>query len=91
MEQKVNTETIIRTVVLAITLINQALTSSGKNPLPFAESELYEFLSLGATICAAIWAWWKNNSFTKAAIKADGYMKALKKLNKTTKGKVESE
>ena len=78
-EQKVTPETIIRTIVLVLALINQALTASGKNPLPFAESEIYELLTLLATIGAALWAWWKNNSFTPAAIKADKYMNELRK------------
>lgn len=77
--EKVKVDTIIRTIVLALTLINQALVYSGKNPLPFADTEIYEFLSLAATIGAAIWTWWKNNSFTKAAIRADSYMHELKK------------
>ena len=78
-EQKVTPETIIRTIVLVLALINQALTASGKNPLPFAESEIYELLTLIVTIGASLWAWWKNNSFTPAAIKADKYMNELRK------------
>ncbi len=67
----VKTGTIIRTIVLAIVLVNNILTMNGLNPLPFSEDELYEIVSGIATIAASIWAWWKNNSFTKAAIKAD--------------------
>ena len=74
----VNTETIIRTIVLAITLLNQTLTMLGKNPLPWAEDDIYTFLSTLATIAATAWAWWKNNSFTQSAIAADEYMKQLK-------------
>lgn len=77
--KKVSAETIIRTIVLLVTLINSVLTMSGKNPLPFAEDELYTALSCIATIGATLWAWWKNNSFTEAAIKADEYLKDLKK------------
>ena len=84
--QKITPDTIIRTVILALALINQALTASGRNPLPFAESEIYELLSLLATIGASIWAWWKNNSFTKPAIEADKYMHHLK-----TQKKIEEE
>ena len=79
MKEKVTPETIIRTIVLVLALINQALTASGKNPLPFAESEIYELLTLLVTIGASLWAWWKNNSFTQAAIKADSYMDELRK------------
>lgn len=74
----VKAETIIRTVVLAITLLNQILTVCGVNPLPFSADELYSLFSVIATAAAAIWAWWKNNSFTKAAIEADEFMKQLK-------------
>lgn len=75
---KVKTETIVRTIILVVALINQILTATGKNPLPFSESEMYEGLTAVATIAASVWAWWKNNSFTKAAINADEYMNELK-------------
>lgn len=77
-KKKVSVETIIRTIVLAVTLINQVLTMLGKNPLPFAEDELYALLTTAATVAASLWAWWKNNSFTPAAIKADEYLTELK-------------
>ena len=75
---KIKTETIIRTVVLAIALLNQALTAMGKNPLPFADETLYEFISILITFIASGWAWWKNNSFTKNAIEADAVLTELK-------------
>ena len=81
--KKVSTETIIRTVVLIVTLINQVLTTLGKNPLPFAEDELYTLLTTVATIIAAVWAWWKNNSITPEAIQADKYLAELKANNNT--------
>lgn len=67
----VKVSTIVRTIVLFLTLVNSILTVSGINPLPFSEDELYEIVSGVATVAATIWAWWENNSFTKAAIKAD--------------------
>ncbi len=81
-KKKVSVETIIRTIVLAVTLINQVLTMLGKNPLPFAEDELYALLTTAATVAASLWAWWKNNSFTPAAIEADKYLAELKTDNK---------
>lgn len=83
-KKKVSVETIIRTIVLAVTLVNQVLTMFGKNPLPFAEDELYALLSTAATIAATLWAWWKNNSFTAAAIEADEYLAGIKSENKET-------
>ena len=74
---KVSKNTWIRTVVLLVALINQVLTVSGKNPLPWSETEIYEGVTLMFTAAASIVSWWKNNSFTKNAIKADEYKKSL--------------
>ena len=76
--KKVSTETIIRAIVLFVTMVNTILTMSGKNPLPFAEDELYTWLTAAATVTATLWAWWKNNSFTSKAIEADEYLAELK-------------
>lgn len=81
MKKKVSVETVVRTIVLVATLINQVLTMLGKNPLPFAEDELYTIFTAAATIVATVWAWWKNNSFTLEAIKADEYLAELKANN----------
>ena len=75
---KIKADTIIRTIILGISLLNQALIISGKNPFPFAEDELYGLLSTLVTAAAAVWAWWKNNSFTQPALKADRQMKEEK-------------
>lgn len=76
-------DTIIRTVVLAVALINQMLTVFGKNPLPFSDEAIYEALSLTATVGASLWAWWKNNSFTSHAAEADRYLAALRAIAQT--------
>ena len=68
---KVKPDTIARTVVLILALLNQVLAVAGKEVLPFAEDQIYQLVSLIATIVTAGVAWWKNNSFTKAAIAAD--------------------
>lgn len=72
-------DTIIRTIVLVIALVNQALTIAGKNPLPFEDGEITEFLSYIFTVAASLWAWWKNNSFTQNALEADKVLDELKK------------
>lgn len=68
----------IRTIVLIIALINQILIVLGANPLPFSEEGIFEGVSALVTVAASLWSWWKNNSFTKAAIKADEYKDKLK-------------
>ncbi len=72
-------ETVLRTATLAVALLNSILTMLGKNPLPFSEEESYEIFSMLATTAVAVWSWWKNNSFTEAAIKADEQLAITKK------------
>ena len=78
----VKKDTIIRTIVLIVALINQALTLAGKNPLPFEDDEIVNVLSYAFTLGASLWAWWKNNSFTKEAIAADKLYASLRKKNR---------
>ena len=78
MKQQIKTETVIRTVVLAIALINQILAICGKETLPLYESDIAQLVTLAVTIGSALWAWWKNNSFTKHAIEADTYLETIK-------------
>lgn len=83
--KNVSKETLIRTGILFVTLINSVLSMLGKNPLPFSDSEIYQAISAVCTVAATVWAWWKNNSFTNAAIKADEYKNALKLQEKKEK------
>ena len=71
MKKRIETGTIVRTAVLIFALVNQVLTISGYHPLPFTEGEFGEAVSMVLTVCAALWSWWKNNSFTQNAITAD--------------------
>lgn len=71
-------DTLIRTLITLLTMVNMVLTMTGLNPIPFAEEELYTTLSSLAAGAATIWSWWKNNSFTPEAKAADKYMKELK-------------
>lgn len=75
---KISAETIARTIVLFIAILNQILAILGKNRLEIAESDIYQIVTLVFTIGSAVWAWWKNNSFTQNALKADEFMKELK-------------
>lgn len=74
----VKKETIIRTIVLIVALINQALTIFDRCPLPFDNAEVEAIVSMLLTTGASLWAWWKNNSFTQKAIEADELLDNLK-------------
>ena len=71
-------DTIIRTIVLVVALVNQILTSTGHSVLPISDEQITESITLGFTIVASVITWWKNNSFTAAAIQADETLKELK-------------
>ena len=71
-------ETITRTVVLVVALINQVLSVKGLSLLPISDDQINELITLLFTIGASLWAWWKNNSFTPKAIEADKYLDKLK-------------
>lgn len=75
---KIKTETIIRTIVLILALANQVLAIYGKEKIPITEDEVYQLVTLIITIGSSLWTWWKNNSFTQPAIKADEYMEKLR-------------
>ncbi len=76
--KRISTDTIARTICLVFALVNQVLAIFGKNVLPFTNDEIYQTVSLVATLSTSLLAWWKNNSFTSAAIEADKLMESLK-------------
>ena len=70
--------TITRTAVLLLALTNQILSACGKPVLPIESTTVEQLVTAGITTVAALVAWWKNNSFTAAAIQADKYLKNKK-------------
>jgi len=70
--------TLIRTAVSIVAMINTALLMLGKSPLPFESEQVNIFLTLAFDVATSIWGFWKNNSFTKEAIRADQIMNDAK-------------
>ena len=75
---KISKGTIARTIILALALINQLLTAAGHNVINVSDEDINTLISTAFTIVSAVAAWWKNNSFTQAAITADEIMKEEK-------------
>lgn len=71
----VSKDTWMRLAVLLAALINQILVSKGVYNLPFSEEELAEGISFILTAIASLVCYWKNNSFTDKAQKADKELK----------------
>lgn len=72
---KITSGTIVRTVILAVALINQILVASGHSVIPIPDEEWEALITTGATVITALIAWWKNNSFTYAARLGDFHMR----------------
>ena len=77
---RISPATIARTATLILALTNQVLSAAGKPVLPIESENLEQLVTAGITIGASLWAWWKNNSFTSEAIRADEYMKNLRDM-----------
>ena len=71
----ITTGTIVRTVILAVALVNQILVASGHSVIPIQNEEWEALITTGATVITALIAWWKNNSFTAAARIGDFHMR----------------
>lgn len=78
MDPKISPGTIARTIILALALINQLLSLSGHSIIPISDDEINALVTSIWTIAAALIAWWKNNSFTQAALAGDAVMKQQK-------------
>lgn len=78
MNTNISHGTIIRTICLILALVNNCLTMAGHSPLPIEDEQLTELLSQIFVIVTAVAAWWKNNSFTRAALEGDKVMHAIK-------------
>ena len=67
----ISASTLARTAALALALTNQVLSAVGKPILPIESATVEQLVTAGITTVAALIAWWKNNSFTQAALAAD--------------------
>lgn len=75
---KISKSTIIRTILVAIVIINFILEKLGVDLIPADESVITMFVETLIEIAVIVVAWWKNNSFSEKAIKADEFLKELR-------------
>lgn len=68
---RVKRDTIARTVVLFVALANQIFVIFGGDALPFDDSQVYEAVSCILTVGASLRCWYKNQSFSQPALRAD--------------------
>ena len=75
---KISAGTSALTIILLLALINQCLSMAGVSPLPIEDEQVETIITTAWTVIAAIWAWWKNNSFTQAALAGDALKNEIK-------------
>lgn len=63
----VSASTIVRTACFFLALVNQILQATGRSPLPITNEQMNALITTGLTVVTGLIAWYKNNSFTKAA------------------------
>lgn len=74
-KMNITSGTIARTIILVLALLNQILTAMGHSVINISDESINTLISTGFTVVSAVVAWWKNNSFTQSALKADEVMK----------------
>lgn len=75
---KISKSTIIRTIFLAVVIINFILEKAGVDLIPVDESAIAMFVETFIEIAVIAVGFWKNNSFSEKAIKADEFLKELR-------------
>lgn len=82
---KIQPDTIARTIILALALINQLLSATGHAVIPIEDETIESLVSYIVTVVVAIWTYWKNNSWTQAALRGDQVMHEIKAFGKEVK------
>ena len=75
---KITKATIVRTILMIMVIINFLLERMGVDIIPVSESGILMFVETGIEIAIIIVGFWKNNSFTEKAIKADKFLQELR-------------
>lgn len=75
---KISKGTIVRTISIVLVLINIVLKQFGIDAINVSESEILSLIEALIEVATIVVAFWKNNSFTKKAIKADDFLRKLK-------------
>ncbi len=78
MKMRVTKGTIIRTIMLALVIINMILKKLGFDVLNIEEDTVTGFVSALLEIAIIVVSFWKNNSFSENARKADEYLGELR-------------
>ena len=88
---KISKSTIIRAILVAIVIINFVLEKLGVDLIPVNESLIAMIVETVIEIAVIVVGFWKNNSFSQAAIRADEFLKELRSDESEWEGEIEAE
>ena len=71
--------TIVRTIMMVLVILNIILERKGIDVINVSESEVLMLVETVIELAIIVVGFWKNNSYSKNAIKADKYLKELRK------------
>ena len=75
---KITKGTIIRTIALAVVILNMLLKALGKPLIEYDEGTVMHWLEYLIEVAVILVTFWKNNSFSPEAIKADQFLQNLR-------------
>ena len=75
---KVTKSTIVRTILFFAVMLNFILERCGVDLIPVNESAILMFVEYAIEVAVLAVGFWKNNSFTEKAIKADKFLQELR-------------
>ena len=77
---KISKGTIVRTIMLAIVVINYVLKATGNDVLNIDETAVGTFVETVVSIATILANWWYNNSFSSNAKKAQKFLEELNNM-----------
>lgn len=75
---KISKSTIVRTILVLLVIVNFILERMGLDIIPTDEYTILMFVETVIEVAIIAVGFWKNNSFSEKAIKADEFLKKLK-------------
>ena len=75
---KITKATIVRTILVILVVINFVLEKLGVDLIPVDESAVMMFVETAIEIAVIAVGFWKNNSFSANAIRADEFLRELR-------------
>ena len=75
---KITKSTIVRTILVLLVIVNFVLERCGVDIIPTDESQILMIVETLIEIAIIAVGFWKNNSFSEKAIKADEFLKELR-------------